>query len=36
MPQHFRLGIGGSMEELGEGLKRLGAALDQSAGRISA
>jgi aspartate/methionine/tyrosine aminotransferase len=29
MPQHFRLGIGGSTEELRGGLARLGAALDE-------
>lgn len=29
MPQHFRVGIGGNPEMTAEGLKRLGAALDQ-------
>ena len=31
MPQHFRLGIGGSTQELQSGLERLGAALDEVA-----
>ena len=31
MPEHFRLGIGGDTEELAEGLRRLGAALDELA-----
>ncbi|HEY1583093.1 MAG TPA: pyridoxal phosphate-dependent aminotransferase [Chthoniobacterales bacterium] len=31
MPQHFRLGIGGEMENVRGGLERLGAALDQFA-----
>jgi aspartate/methionine/tyrosine aminotransferase len=29
MPEHFRLGIGGDTGELAEGLRRLGAALDE-------
>jgi hypothetical protein len=28
MPDHFRVGIGGETEPLEEGLRRLGAALD--------
>jgi aspartate/methionine/tyrosine aminotransferase len=31
MPEHFRLGIGGETETLAEGLRRLGAALDEFA-----
>jgi len=31
MPEHFRLGIGGETETLAEGLRRLGAALDELA-----
>ena len=33
MPQHFRVGISGATEELRGGLERLGAALDETAGR---
>jgi aspartate/methionine/tyrosine aminotransferase len=29
MPAHFRIGLGGETEELAEGLRRLGAALDE-------
>jgi hypothetical protein len=29
MPYHFRIGLGGEPEILAEGLKRLGAALDE-------
>ena len=32
MPQSFRIGIGGDTALLGEGLQRLGAALDEAAG----
>lgn len=32
MPQHFRIGIGGETDDLREGLKRLGAALDEFKG----
>jgi aspartate/methionine/tyrosine aminotransferase len=32
MPQHFRIGIGGSEEMTAEGLRRLGRALDELAG----
>jgi aspartate/methionine/tyrosine aminotransferase len=31
MPQHFRIGIGGETAELGAGLDRLRAALDEFA-----
>jgi aspartate/methionine/tyrosine aminotransferase len=33
MPQHFRIGIGGDTAEVGAGLDRLSAALDEFAGR---
>lgn len=33
MPQHFRIGIGGETADLRVGLERLGAALDEFAGR---
>jgi hypothetical protein len=33
MPQHFRIGIGGETAGLRAGLERLGAALDEFAGR---
>jgi aspartate/methionine/tyrosine aminotransferase len=29
MPDHFRIGLGGETEDLEEGLRRLGAALDE-------
>jgi hypothetical protein len=29
MPGHFRIGMGGDSETMGEGLVRLGAALDE-------
>ena len=29
MPDHFRIGIGGDLEPLEEGLRRLGQALDE-------
>jgi hypothetical protein len=32
MPQHFRIGIGGETEMVGEGLRRLGMALDELRG----
>ena len=31
MPEHFRIGIGGETQNVAEGLKRLGAALDELA-----
>jgi aspartate/methionine/tyrosine aminotransferase len=31
-PSHFRIGLGGDTENLIEGLRRLGAALDESLG----
>jgi hypothetical protein len=29
MPEHFRVGLGGSTDFLQEGLRRIGAALDE-------
>src|SRR5579863_1686057 len=32
-PEHFRIGVGGNTEEVGEGLARIGAALDELAAK---
>ena len=34
MPQHFRIGLGAEPERFAEGLRRLGLALDETAGRM--
>jgi aspartate/methionine/tyrosine aminotransferase len=33
MPEHFRIGVGGRTEEVRGGLERMGAALDELAGK---
>jgi aspartate/methionine/tyrosine aminotransferase len=33
MPEHFRIGIGGTTENVREGLARMGAALDELAAK---